>query len=377
MGHKSSALKFAYKAQSCLLSVQSADRPVPIALDLAVNLLTFVLLWKVKKYHEAYSYAQIASNRLRLQSWRTEESYRNYLSVTAVLAMAAAGCYLKVENEPEKAIKTLEDVLVEMQDWEVPAARLVSDMKSDLQRLVGDSEASEYTSEVSGNFLASSDYTALVFITLFIPLISTAYLGPATPLIRRSDLEAAKRKERSNKDQSDEFLRLISTEADPYSIVMTSVLAAAKPSRSSTPLPLSSSPVAARMRKYRRKIAGSKDLSQGWISPRLGRVSELSIRPEDVGKYRSKRTYLPLLRKELRTTLKRNLGRDFQSVRGGKGSESAPVRLQPLVPRAHRKRPSGLARSPVSRSIQIERQVDISISPQTNEPSAEESQPAP
>lgn len=373
MGHKSSALKFAYKAQSCLLSVQNAERPVPVALDLAVNLLTFVLLWKVKKYHEAYSYAQIASNRLREQSWRSEESYRHYLSITAVIAMAAAGCYLKVEQEAEKAIKTLEDVLAEMQDWEIPAARLVNDMKRDLQRVGGDEEASEYTAEVSGNFLASSDYTSLVFITFFIPLISIGYVGPATPLIRRSDLEAAKRRERSNKDQSDEFLRLISTEADPYSLIMTSVLAAAKPSRSSTPLPLSSSPVAARIRKYRRKIARSRDLSQAWISPRQDRASELAIRPEDLGKHRSKRTYLPLLRKDLKVTLKRNLERDFQSVRGGKGSESAPIRL----PRVHRKRPSGLPRSPVSRSIQIQRQTDISISPQTLEPSADESQPAP
>ena len=371
MGHKSSALKFAYKAQSSLLSVQSAHKSVPIALDLAVNLLTFVLLWKVNKYHEAYSYAQIASNRLRMQSWRTEESYRSYLSVTAVIAMAVAGCYLKVDQEPDKAVKTLEDVLVEMQDWEIPAARLVMDMKRDIQRLNAYSEASEYSSELNGSFLASNDFTSLVFITLFIPLISTIHIGPATPLIRRNDLETAKRREQSNKDQSDEFLRLISTEADPYSLIMTSVLAAAKPSRSSTPIPLSSSPAAARIRKYRRKIARSRDFSLDWVTPRQNQASKFAIQPDDMGKYRGKRTYLPLLRKELRSTLKRKLRGDFESVKGGKGSESAPVRLQPLVP--HRKRPS--ARYPVNRSIQIQRQTDISISPQSflpEEPSAEE-----
>lgn len=363
MGHKSSALKFAYKAQSSLLSVQSAHKSVPIALDLAVNLLTFVLLWKVNKYHEAYSYVQIASNRLRMQSWRSEESYRSYLSVTAVVAMAVAGCYLKVDQEPEKAVKTLEDVLVEMQDWEIPAARLVMDMKRDIQRLNAYSEASAYSSEPSGAFLSSNDFTSLVFITLFIPLISTIYIGPATPLIRRSDLEAAKRREEGNKDQRDEFLRLISTEADPYSIIMTSVLAAAKPSRPSTPIPLSSSPAAARIRKYRRKIARSRDFSLDWVTPRQS--SKLAIQPDNTTyrQYRGKRTYLPLLRKELRSTLKRNLRTDFEYVKGGKGSESAPVRLQPLVPRVHRKRPS--ARYTVSHSIQIQRQTDISISPQS------------
>ena len=360
MGHRSSALKFAYKAQSTLLNSQSSGQSTPLGLDMAINLLTFVLLWKVRKYREAYSYAQIAVNRLRSHIWRTENAYRAYLSLSAVVAMASAGCRLKVDHEPEKALKTLEDALTEMMDWEIPAERLVRDMKREVQAYDIDSDVS---STVVGHrdLLSAEEYTALVFITLFIPLISRDYVGTATPLIRRSDLETARK--RGRKDQNDEFLRLISTEADPYSLIMTNVMSASKPTRSSTPLLQSSSPAAARIRKYRRKIAQSHDLSREWITPRPRQTSELVFKPEDTGRKRNKRLHLPLLRRELRVNVKRNLHSDFESARHSKGSESAPVRIHPIVPRPPRKRRSGVPRPSLSHCFQIERQLDISISP--------------
>lgn len=56
--------------------------------------------------------------------------------------MAVSGCYIKVEKNLEKAIHTLENVLAELKDWEVPVSRLMLEMLGEIQMQKDDSDTS-------------------------------------------------------------------------------------------------------------------------------------------------------------------------------------------------------------------------------------------
>lgn len=56
--------------------------------------------------------------------------------------MAVSGCYIKVEKDLEKAIRTLENVLAELKDWEVPVSRLMLEMLGEIQMQKDDSDTS-------------------------------------------------------------------------------------------------------------------------------------------------------------------------------------------------------------------------------------------
>lgn len=136
----SSALKFVYKAQAVLLSCQRQGLQVKAEAGLATNLQTFLLLWKVRKHQEAYGYAQLCSNSVRQQPrhFRSAAHHLAYLNLTGIVVMAVAGCYIKVEKDLEKAIRTLENVLVELKDWEVPVSRLMIEMLGEIQAQTDD-----------------------------------------------------------------------------------------------------------------------------------------------------------------------------------------------------------------------------------------------
>ena len=106
--------------------------------------MTFLLLWKVRKYQEAYGYAQICSNTVRLQPhhFRSSTQHLSYLNLTGIVVMAVSGCYIKVEKNLEKAIHTLENVLAELKDWEVPVSRLMLEMLGEIQMQKDDSDTS-------------------------------------------------------------------------------------------------------------------------------------------------------------------------------------------------------------------------------------------
>ena len=144
----SSALKFVYKAQAVLLSCQHQGLPIKAEAGLATNLLTFLLLWKVRKHQEAYGYAQLCSNSVRQQPhhFRSAAQHLSYLNLTGIIVMAVAGCYIKVEKDQEKAIRTLENVLMELKDWEVPVSRLMIEMLGEIQ-----TRAEEMDTSFEGN----------------------------------------------------------------------------------------------------------------------------------------------------------------------------------------------------------------------------------
>ena len=97
--------------------------------------------------------------------------------------MAVSGCYLKVEKDLEKSTRTLENVLLELRDWDIPVVRLMMGMLSEVQRITDESDTSfEATGEgrelrlpeavpTKQDFLATTDYLSLVFITVFLPFI--------------------------------------------------------------------------------------------------------------------------------------------------------------------------------------------------------------
>lgn len=413
----SSALKFVYKAQAILLSAQNNAVRIPSDVGLATNLVTFLLLWKVKKYHEAYGYAQICSNRVKNQGQglRSAAAYRTYLNLTGIIVMAVSGCYLKVEKDTEKAIRTLENVLMELRDWDLPVVRLMMEMLGEVQRLGDESDTSfEGAGEGSGrlrtdmrlpepvistqDFLATSEYLSLVFITVFLPFISTFYAGPTTPLIRRMDLEDSRRREPSihSSERSDEFLRILASQGDSYVLTMNSIVAVAKVNKDPDPPPLRliskvRNRAAERIKRYRKLLDPRKvhDFTRDWttaqfhapkyVVPRLDQRHE-SLPPSKVAshftsprrKIVTEKQLLPTKRRgHMSTDPKKHIMVEFTPSRLAQDNEFVPVNVIPMATsrldthfrRKKRKLRAKIQLERLENTMRIERQEGVSISP--------------
>ena len=365
MKDRSSALKFTYKAQSVLLSAQNQGVSPKYEAVLATNLMTFFLLWKVRKYHESYGYAQICSSHIRSHTrhFQSPEQHRNYLNLTGIVVMAVAGCYVKVERNVEKAVRVMENVLADVREWDVPVARIMLEMLGDVQLLRDPSPSSPSPHLPDSDFLATSDYLSLLFITLFIPFIT-----PTTPLIRKTDLEEAMRRESGFKgNRNDEFIRVLSSQGDKYAIVMNSIIASSGINRENSHL--TRNKAAERIKKYRKMVF---DFDKDWTNSQFGKEKRgrLEQRHDSLpaknrkfhgnrpGSLTERSLFLQKPKRKKRVLRRRQIMVEFAPKKLIVNTEeNTAIDLVPLTVKGRGRRVV------LDRTMHIERQADVSISP--------------
>ena len=221
--------------------------------------------------------------------------------------------------------------------------------------------------------MATGDYLALVFVTVFIQFIS-----PTTPLIRKEELEEAMRRERGFRgERNEDFLRVLSSQGDKYALVMNSIVSSPKrpavrqeSNNQLTPL-RTKNKAAERIRKYRREARPHEvqDFTRDWttaqfhnpkyVAPRLEqRHDSLPVRRPFPVPRRHSLTERQLIRRH-KGLRRKQIMVEFTPKRLVRNSEDTPIDIQPLTGPRRRGRKKQL----LDRTMQIERLEDVSISP--------------
>ncbi|OMJ82711.1 hypothetical protein SteCoe_16536 [Stentor coeruleus] len=222
------SLKFLYEAHGLAQNIKESGGVAKYDLQVSSNILTFITLWKLKRYQQATTYAELASDNLnaisngKKSTSFTEENIQNLFSI---LGICMAGLAVKTEGSVKKAQMILEDCLSQIDDERHAAKTMIRDQMRELYRMRNmsisalngsNSEMSIEThseddflpkipSEVlrtslkqNYDWLITKDFETIFFITCFVP-----FIAPNTPMIKTSDLENAR-----GKVQQDELLEI-------------------------------------------------------------------------------------------------------------------------------------------------------------------------
>lgn len=213
------SLKFLYEAHGLAQNIKESGGVAKYDLQVSSNILTFITLWKLKRYQQATTYAELASDNLnaiangKKSSNFTEENIQNLFSILGIIM---AGLAVKTEGSVKKAQLILEDCLSQIDDERHAAKTLLRDQMRELYRMrnmsmsalnASNSEVSIETHSEDGflpkipsevlnsslkpnyDWLITKDFETIFFITCFVPFIS-----PNTPMIKTADLESARGK---------------------------------------------------------------------------------------------------------------------------------------------------------------------------------------
>ena len=292
-------MKFVYDSQSLLLNLQKAGGQASNDLSISTNFITFLVLWRVKKYREAQTYVHLCLQTIKQLLTLKEKSrlnYTNKLNLWGILTMSAAAVRLKVTGDLPGAQHSIQDCIGQLTSHEAAIRLLlerfagemshvleshtgsrVSAFESVLEERIESPKGvlpdvpSEYfrrkmrpngsVTDSNRDFLVSSEFDALFFITVLLPFIS-----PTTPLIRQEELEAAQMKQKTKYENSSSRS---SSRDNSYVKLMQSVLS--KGSTSVTP-PLRHASATSRSS---REKAGF-DTPSARLNARLDRVREES-----------------------------------------------------------------------------------------------------
>ena len=219
-------MKFLYEAQSLILSYREAGGEIPADLVIMTNMLTFVVLWKIKKFKESSEYLETAAKKLNsvirgeLPSKLSKLSTQN---LYGIIVMGLAGLTFKLEEDRNKAIGLLEECLEQLGGEDIAARPLLMDLITEI-RDQKDSPSATHTENtldftptaremqnsqshfpdipsdflevpqsVKEDWLISDEYETIFFLACFVPFITTN-----TPLIRTSELEYYQQKGQEN-----------------------------------------------------------------------------------------------------------------------------------------------------------------------------------
>ena len=140
-------------------------------------MITFVTLWKLRKFVEAKEYLEAAAGILNkvikgvVESKMSKNSYQN---LYCLVVLSLAGLKIVIKNEVKEGQKMCEDCKNQLESNPL-CIKLVNDF---IARVSSKSFGKE-------DFLITEIYSKVLFVTTFIPLIS-----PNTPLIKLSELES-------------------------------------------------------------------------------------------------------------------------------------------------------------------------------------------
>lgn len=211
------SLKFLYEAHGLAQNIKESGGVTNYDLAITSNILTFIVLWRMRRYDQASVYVELAGEILNLISSGKKATRLNEQSaqnVFGILAIFMAGLALKLEGSFKKSVIILEDCLKQLTNPELAVRIIIKDIIRDLYKKkntnssilngsaseisLDDQAPSDYfpriPSEVlttqlkpSYDWLITKDLETLFFITCLVPFIS-----PSTPLIKLSELERSR-----------------------------------------------------------------------------------------------------------------------------------------------------------------------------------------
>lgn len=210
-------LKFLYNAHELMQSIKESGGVAKHDLEAASNILTFVTLWKLRRYSQAGIYLELAGENLSLIAGGRRSlgfSDDNAQSLFGLLAVCMAGMTVGKEGSLKKAIMILEDCIGQLEDQQAVKTLIKNQIKelylmknanitglasptidlsleSSNEDLLPKIPSAVLNSELkpSYDWLITKDFERIFFITCYMP-----FIAPNTPLIQISDLESRKGK---------------------------------------------------------------------------------------------------------------------------------------------------------------------------------------
>ena len=187
MGQYSSSLKLIYEAQSFMMSIKESQEVLSPDIEICVNMITFVALWKLKKFSESGEFLEASANVLNkviqgmVESKMSKNSSQN---LYCLIVMSLAALKVVLENDVKSACLMCEDCKLQLE-----TNSLCNKLLIEFVQRLSDKNMHEK------DFLISDIYQKIMFVTTFMPLISSN-----TPLIKISELEEEKEKINSNEE---------------------------------------------------------------------------------------------------------------------------------------------------------------------------------
>lgn len=211
------SLKFLYEAHGLAQNIKESGGVTSYDLSIASNMLTFVVLWKLRRYEQGSVYVDLSGDILsEISSGKKQTRFNENATqnIFGLLAVFMAGLALKLEGSFKKAITILDDSLQQIDNRDLPVRVIIKDLIRELykKKNTNSSILQASGSEISIDNVNSDDYLphipdealhnqvktnydwlitkdleTLMFITCFVPFIS-----PATPLIKVSELEKSR-----------------------------------------------------------------------------------------------------------------------------------------------------------------------------------------
>jgi hypothetical protein len=160
-----------------MISIKESQESLSPDIELCVHMLTFVALWKMKKYSESVTHVEFAAgilNKIISGFLDTNMSNASSQNLYGLIVMSLSALKIKINKDLKSGIKICEDFLSEINSKSISYTLL----KEYLQRISGKSLP-------ESDWLIGSLYQKVLFVSTFIPLIS-----PNTPLIHSSELES-------------------------------------------------------------------------------------------------------------------------------------------------------------------------------------------
>jgi len=208
-------LKLLLQAENFLINLTEAKITPHADIEISVNMLTFVTLWKVKKYSEAQTYLERSAKLVNFILSHKRPSNISKLSsknLYGIIVMGLSALKTILNSDYKSAIKISKDAVNQLDGKNVLSRPLLLELikflvdhqKSHLSlpkisnveyqgnkfHIFDSEESSEDFQNPKlrnvGDWLVSDKYEKVLFITTFVPLIS-----PLTPWIDTFELECA------------------------------------------------------------------------------------------------------------------------------------------------------------------------------------------
>ena len=277
-----------------LLTLQKAGAQASFDLTICTNFITFLVLWRVKKYREAQTYIHLCLQTIKqvlISKEKSRWNQGNKLNLWGILTMSAAAVRVKVNGDVAGAQRAVQECISQVELHATTVKPLLEGFISELTHHIESHTGSrvstfdsvldldspkaglpeipsEYfrrkmrsnASILDKDWLISHEFEGLFFITVLLPFISVN-----TPLIRQEELEAAQMKQRRKYENSSSRS---SSRDNEYVKLMASVLSKG----SSVTPPLRNISVTARSSRERPGF----DTPSGRLNQRLDRVREES-----------------------------------------------------------------------------------------------------
>jgi hypothetical protein len=159
----SKALKFLFDAQSLLFSASKSGSVTPPDLSLLANLVTFLALWRIKRYKEASTYMSMCrtANVEAMSAHKSKAYSAERLTLNALVVLCTAAMELKAKGNVALAERLVGDLLCELNDQEIAVVQLTKDFlkKLHLSLSVASSIAASKESVRASNGLVAPTFT--------------------------------------------------------------------------------------------------------------------------------------------------------------------------------------------------------------------------